>query len=96
MAQHDEGTPSVIYHVVQQSAWDAAQAAGEYFPPRYDKDGFVHATHEAAPLLSKTHRPGSGRAGLPRPEAPVRPSAALCAAEQSRPLGPRRAALEPR
>eukprot|EP00964_Phaeocystis_antarctica_P050163 scaffold29075_cov60-Phaeocystis_antarctica.AAC.2 len=77
MAQHDEGTPSVIYHVVQQSAWDAAQAAGEYFPPRYDKDGFIHATHEAAPLLSKTHRPGSGRAGLPRPEAPGSPGASL-------------------
>ena len=50
MAQHDDGTPGVIYHVVQQPAWDAAQAAGDdaYFPPRYDKDGFIHATHEAA------------------------------------------------
>ena len=88
MAQHDEGTPSVIYHVVQQSAWDAAQAAGEYFPPRYDKDGFVHATHEAAPLLGKTHRPGSSRAVLPRPEAPVRPSAAFVPQSRVGRLGP--------
>ena len=95
MARHDEGTPSVIYHVVQQSAWDAAQAAGEYFPPRYDKDGFIHATHEAAPLLGKTHQgrtgsggAGSGRAGLPRPEAPVRFAVALWAAQQSRAARP--------
>ena len=89
MARHDEGTPSVIYHVVQQSAWEAAQAAGEYYPPRYDKDGFIHATHEAAPLLGRTHRPGSGRGWPPT----ARGAGALsggplgCAAESGR-LGP--------
>ena len=49
---HDEGTPRVIYHVVQKSLWDAAQAAGvHYFPPRYDIEGFIHATHDANLLL---------------------------------------------
>ena len=53
MSLHDEGTPSVIYHVVQKSLWDAALASGvNYFPPRYDIDvGFIHATHEANLLL---------------------------------------------
>ena len=52
MSLHDEGTPAVIYHVVQKSLWDAAQAAGvNYFPPRYDIEGFIHATHEANLLL---------------------------------------------
>lgn len=49
---HDEGTPGVIYHVVQKSLWDAAQAAGvNYFPPRYEIEGFIHATHDANLLL---------------------------------------------
>ena len=52
MSQHDEGTPEVIYHVVQKSLWDAAQAAGvNYFPPRYDIEGFIRATHDANLLL---------------------------------------------
>ena len=93
MARHDEGTPSVIYHVVQQSAWDAAQAADEYFPPRYDKDGFIHATHEAAPLHSKTHlaelaAAELAAAGLPRPKAPVRFAVALGLHRESARSGP--------
>ena len=49
---HDEGTPAIIYHVVQKSLWDAAQADGvNYFPPRYDIEGFIHATHDAKLLL---------------------------------------------
>ena len=99
MARHDEGTPSVIYHVVQQSAWDAAQAAGEYFPPRYGKDGFIHATHEAAPLLGKTHqgRTGSGGAGSVASRGPRRRCASRSFGQHSRvgPLGPLSAALEP-
>ena len=52
MPLHDEGTPKIIYHVVQQSLWDAAHAAGvNYFPPRYEIEGFIHATHEANLLL---------------------------------------------
>ena len=52
MPLHDEGTPKVIYHVVQKALWDAAQAAGvNYFPPRYEIEGFIHATHEANLLL---------------------------------------------
>ena len=52
MSLHDANTPRVIYHVVQKSLWDAAQAAGvNYFPPRYDIEGFIHATHEANLLL---------------------------------------------
>jgi len=50
--RHDEGTPPVIFHVVQKSLWDAAQAAGtNYFPPRYNIEGFIHATHDANVLL---------------------------------------------
>ena len=49
---HDAGTPRVIYHVVQKSLWDDALAVGrDYFPPRYDIEGFIHATHEANLLL---------------------------------------------
>jgi uncharacterized protein (DUF952 family) len=52
MSLHDEGTPKVIYHVVQKSLWDDAQASGSnYFPPRYDIEGFIHATHDANLLL---------------------------------------------
>ena len=49
---HELGTPAVIYHVVQKSLWDAAHAAGvHYFPPRYEIEGFIHATHDANLLL---------------------------------------------
>ena len=52
MSLHDEGTPSVIYHVVQKNLWDEAQAKGvDYFPPRYEIEGFIHATHDANLLL---------------------------------------------
>ena len=52
MPLHEEGTPTVIYHVVQKALWDKAQADGvHYFPPRYDIEGFIHATHEANLLL---------------------------------------------
>jgi uncharacterized protein (DUF952 family) len=50
---HDEGTPEFIYHVVQVSVWNAACEAGtEYYPPTYDSDGFIHATHDGALLVS--------------------------------------------
>ena len=53
MPLHEERTPGVIYHVVQKSLWDAAKASGvNYFPPRYDIEGFIHATHDANLLLS--------------------------------------------
>jgi uncharacterized protein (DUF952 family) len=49
---HDVGTPAVIFHVVQVSVWEKAQAAGvDYYPPTYSSDGFIHATHEATLLL---------------------------------------------
>ena len=49
---HDEGTPDIIYHVVQMKHWGKAQSEGtEYYPPTYDSDGFIHATHEATLLL---------------------------------------------
>ena len=52
MSPHDERTPAVIYHVVQKSLWDKAAAEGKnYFPPRYDIEGFIHATHDANLLL---------------------------------------------
>lgn len=52
MSLHDEGTPGVIYHVVQKSLFDKALSEGvHYFPPRYDIEGFIHATHEANLLL---------------------------------------------
>ena len=48
MPLHDESTPGVIYHVVQKSLWDAANhASNHYFPPRYEIEGFIHATHDA-------------------------------------------------
>ena len=49
---HDEGTPALIYHVVQVSVWDKASAEGtEYFPPTYEQDGFIHATHDGNLLV---------------------------------------------
>ena len=36
----EPSVPSVIYHVVQLSVWNEAEAAGkEYFPPTYAQDG---------------------------------------------------------
>lgn len=52
MSLHDEGTPKVIYHVVQKTLWDESIANGtHYFPPRYDIEGFMHATHDPSLLL---------------------------------------------
>ena len=51
----------VIYHVVQKALWDAAQAAGvNYFPLRYEIEGFIHATHEANLLLSSSQLEAPG------------------------------------
>ena len=53
----DEGTPGILYHVVQKSLWD--KAAGEnYFPPAM-REGFIHATHDAN-LRSRLEAPKHG------------------------------------
>ena len=39
-------------HQVQVSVWEAARAAGgDYFPPTYEQDGFIHATHDGHLLV---------------------------------------------
>jgi hypothetical protein len=44
---HDEGTPELIYHLVQLAHWERAESEGAtYYPPTYAADGFIHATHE--------------------------------------------------
>ena len=49
---HDADTPRLIYHVVQVPVWERAQAAGDtYFPPTYEQDGFIHATHDGNLLI---------------------------------------------
>ena len=53
MSIHDEGTPELIYHVVQLKHWNEAQESGtQYFPPTYDSDGFIHATHDGKLLIA--------------------------------------------
>jgi len=34
----------VIVHICQKTAWEAAQASGEYRPPSLDTEGFIHAS----------------------------------------------------
>lgn len=42
----------VIYHMCERPRWEQALRSGtEYFPPTYDKDGFIHATEDPAMLL---------------------------------------------
>jgi uncharacterized protein (DUF952 family) len=49
---HDEGTPALIYHVVESERWREACAKGvEYLPPTYETDGFIHATHDGRLLI---------------------------------------------
>ena len=44
--------PAKIFHVVQLSVWKKAQADGvDYFPPTYEQDGFIHATHDGNLLI---------------------------------------------
>jgi uncharacterized protein (DUF952 family) len=33
---------SVLFHIAEQSFWDAAQASGEYRVPSLDAEGFIH------------------------------------------------------
>ncbi|GBF89045.1 hypothetical protein Rsub_01762 [Raphidocelis subcapitata] len=43
---------AALYHLVQQSLWEATKAAGApYKPPTYDADGFTHLTQDPALLL---------------------------------------------
>lgn len=52
MQIHDPTTPDVIYHVVQVSVWKKAEDEGNtYFPPTYEHDGFIHATHDGNLLI---------------------------------------------
>lgn len=42
----------VLYHMCEQSRWDAAHAGGgAYFPPTFEADGFTHATAVATRLI---------------------------------------------
>ena len=44
--------PAKIYHVVQVSVWEKAREKGvEYYPPTYEQDGFIHATHDGNLLV---------------------------------------------
>ena len=33
-------------HVTTPEAWDAAAAAGAYYPPGFEREGFIHCCHE--------------------------------------------------
>ena len=34
----------IIYHITSRTAWEAAQAAGEYSPDSLKTEGFIHAS----------------------------------------------------
>lgn len=45
-------TQFLLLQLEQVSVWERAKAeSATYYPPTYDSDGFIHATHEANLLL---------------------------------------------
>lgn len=54
---------SLIYHITAQSAWQAAQAAGQYTADSLASQGFIHCS-TAAQVLATANRFYAGQAGL--------------------------------
>lgn len=44
---------NVVYHMCPKSAWETSCVLGrDYYPPTYDKDGFIHATQDPEILIT--------------------------------------------
>ncbi|MBL8130337.1 MAG: DUF952 domain-containing protein [Anaerolineae bacterium] len=54
---------SVILHILSRSAWQAAQAAGEYRPASLAEEGFIH-TSEIDQVLGVANRFYAGQSDL--------------------------------
>lgn len=47
-----DGDSSYVYHMCIESEFDKQTVSGGlYYPPTYDADGFIHATHDPKMLL---------------------------------------------
>lgn len=52
-AEAAEAPPEVLYHMTTVAEWEAARAAGVYYPKTYEQDGFyTHATGVPSRLLA--------------------------------------------
>lgn len=49
---------SVIQHITTRSAWELAQAEGEYAPASLEREGFIHFSdpHQVAAVASARYR----------------------------------------
>jgi uncharacterized protein (DUF952 family) len=48
----------MIYHIVIQSEWDEQQAASDFAPSAFQKEGFIHTSrvHQVAGVVSRYYR----------------------------------------
>lgn len=56
-------TPDTILHITTQTAWQAAQQAGEYIAPSLDTEGFIHCS-TADQVVAVAERFYAGQRGL--------------------------------
>ena len=49
---------AVIFHITQRSAWQSAQASGQYRHPSLDAEGFIHAStsQQVVPVANAFYR----------------------------------------
>jgi uncharacterized protein (DUF952 family) len=49
----------ILLHIMEQTAWESAQAAGQYSPPSLTTEGFIHFSKpEQIPFVAKTYYRG--------------------------------------
>lgn len=53
----------MLFHIIEQSAWHSAQAAGSYQPPSLKAEGFIHLSKEEQ-VEETANRFYQGRLGL--------------------------------
>jgi len=46
-----KGPGELLYHMCDKSSWEEAVEKGQYVPPTYEQDGFIHATAEPNALI---------------------------------------------
>jgi uncharacterized protein (DUF952 family) len=53
----------MLFHITEQTTWQAAQAAGIYHPPSLETEGFIHLSGEEQ-LIGVAHQFYRGQSGL--------------------------------
>ena len=63
MTDYDTESDAMIYHVTSVTDWEQAVAAGQYTPPAFAREGFIHCCH-ADQLSAVGNRYYHGQRGL--------------------------------